>query len=332
MQTTFNPAADKPAARRGVLLGRAATAIAAASILSFGCGGAVAQEASGSVGVRFAPAAAGQLSAIPAPAAAPAAAKPAEQARTARAPQTPAPATTGSTLPAINVTGEKPKQKPARQVTTQGPKREPIKMPVTSVGCNGVRAPGKPYFVEFRSRTAVSYGHTFVLHGRLGGGNRFAGYQIAGLHPKGDDPNVYLQGMMVPVESETGPSWGDQDEQYLTARFCVTLTEAEYRKALAYIKHLQATKKTWHATTYNCNAFAADIARHIGLDSPNPNMYLPETFIKRMADLNPRGKPANSFSWGFGGFQQAPAAQSQQRRAPAQRTAQPASRSAVQRQ
>jgi hypothetical protein len=112
----------------------------------------------------------------------------------------------------------------------------------------------------------------------------------------------------------------------MTARFCVTLNEAEYRKTLAYIKHLQGTKKTWHATTYNCNAFAADIARHMGLDSPNPNMYLPESFIKRMADLNPRGKPSNPFSMNFTGFQQQPAAQSAQpQRRPAQQTAQPRS-------
>ncbi|HWV52078.1 hypothetical protein [Pseudorhodoplanes sp.] len=234
-----------------------------------------------------------------------------------------APAASSGTLPAVNVNAEKPQQKPAqRQVKRQGPNREPIKIPVNASGCKSVRAPGKPYFVEFRSRTAVSYGHTFVVHGRLGEGNRYASYQIAGLHPKGDDPNVYMQGMMVPVESETGPSWGDEDEQYLTARFCVTLTEAEYRKALAYIKTLQATKKTWHATTYNCNAFAADIARHIGLDSPNPNMYLPQAFITRMADLNKGGKPNNPFAANFSGFQQAPATQPQ-RRAPVQRTAQP---------
>ena len=276
-----------------------------------------------SVQASAAPVAAAQASAGVAPAA------PAQAAQQAPA-AAPAPASTGSTgsnLPAINVNAEKPKQKPVqRQVMTQGPKREPIKIPVNSSGCKSVRAPGKPYFVEFRSRTAVSYGHTFVLHGRLGGGSRYASYQIAGLHPKGDDPNVYLQGMMVPVESETGPSWGDQDEQYLTARFCVTLTEAEYRKALAYIKHLQATKKTWHATTYNCNAFAADIARHIGLDSPNPNMYLPESFIKRMADLNRGGKPSITFATGFTGFRgfhQNHATQPA-RRATKQRTAQPA--------
>lgn len=291
---------------------------AAVSAMSICCVSAMAQTVSparsgpvAAVQASAAPVAAGQASATQAPAAPALAQAPAAQ------------APSSSTLPAVNVNAEKPKQRAVQRV--QGPKREPIKIPVNAAGCKAARAPGKPYFVEFRSRTAVSYGHTFVLHGRLGDGHRFASYQIAGLHPKGDDPNVYMQGMMVPVESETGPSWGDEDEQYMTARFCVTLTEAEYRKALAYIKHLQATKKTWHATTYNCNAFAADIARHIGLDSPNPNMYLPETFIKRMAESNPRGKPASPFSFSFSGAQQTqPQAQQPQRRPAAQRTAQPA--------
>ncbi|HKY87548.1 MAG TPA: hypothetical protein VJL90_12365, partial [Pseudorhodoplanes sp.] len=168
--------------------------------------------------------------------------------------------------------------------------REPIKMPVTQTGCKDAMAPGKPYFVEFRSRGAQSYGHTFVFHGRLGAGNRFASYSVAGLHPKGDDASTYIQGHWGPVAAETGVSYGDLDEQYLTARFCVTLTEAEYRKAVAFIKNLQATKKTWHAGTYNCNSFASDIVKAIGLDSPNPNMYLPETFINRIAQDNPRKK------------------------------------------
>jgi hypothetical protein len=307
------------------LRGGAAAIVAAASMVSLCCGAAMAQAPSASAQASAAPVAvsaqASAAPAAPAPAAQPAAPQPAV------VPAEAAPASTGSTAPAVAAReGDKPAQRPARQV--QGPRREPIKEPVSSIGCRAARAPGKPYFVEFRSRTAVSFGHTFVFHGRLGEGNRFASFQVAGLHPKGDDPNTYMRGMMVPVESETGPSWGDLDEQYLTGRFCVTLTEAEYRKAVAYIKHLQATKKTWHATTYNCNAFAADIARHIGLDAPNPNMYLPETFIKRLADLNPRGRPNNPFAVNF---QQpapqatAPAAQ-QQRRTQGQRTAQPAQR------
>jgi len=194
-------------------------------------------------------------------------------------------AQSATNLPPVTVS--KPKQRAASN-GVQGPNREPIRIPVTSTACRAAGAQGKPYFVEFRSRTAVSYGHTFVFYGRLGPGNKFASYKVAGLHPKGDDPQVYLRGMMVPVPSETGASWGDLDEQYLTARFCVPLTEQEFRRVEAVIRDLQRTKTTWHATTYNCNAFAADIAKAANLDAPNPNMYLPEQFIKRMADLNAR--------------------------------------------
>src|SRR5687767_7211162 len=69
----------------------------------------------------------------------------------------------------------------------QTPPQAKIKEPVTAVGCKDALSPGKPYFVEFRSRGAASYGHTFVFHGRLGGGNRFAEFKVAGLHPKGDE-------------------------------------------------------------------------------------------------------------------------------------------------
>ncbi len=84
----------------------------------------------------------------------------------------------------------------------------------------------------------------------------------------------------------------------------MTLTEAEYRGVEAAINQLKATKTTWHATTYNCNAFAADVAKAANLDPPNPNMYLPEAFIKRMADLNSKGSGMN-----FSSFMQGPARQ-----------------------
>jgi hypothetical protein len=165
----------------------------------------------------------------------------------------------------------------------QKPKQEPIKEPVTASGCK--TEPGRPYFVEFRSRTAVSYGHTFVFHGRLGAPGKFGKFQVAGLHPKGDDPDTYIKGHWVPVPSETGVSYGDLDEQYLTARYCVVLTEAEYNKVVAFIRKLQVTSPTWQATGKNCNSFAGDIAESMGLRSP-PSMLLPETYIKTLRSMN----------------------------------------------
>jgi hypothetical protein len=184
---------------------------------------------------------------------------------------------------ATNVAAAKP-QKPTPQAK--------IKEPVTAAGCKSALSPGKPYFVEFRSRGAVSYGHTFVFYGRLGSGNKFGNFKVAGLHPAGEDASTYMQGHLIPVPAETGVSYGDLDEQYLTGRHCVTLSEAEYNKVAAYIKQLQAQHTTWHASTYNCNSFAADIAKFIGLDTPNPNLYLPDVFIKRLGELNSKKKDA----------------------------------------
>ena len=127
-------------------------------------------------------------------------------------------------------TGEK--KLPTTNVTASGgrminpyseqPETKYIKIPVNSKACAHI--PGKPYFVEFRARNAASWGHTFVLYGKLGTGNRYASYKIAGLHPKGDSTQ-YTIGIWVPVPAETGASDGDVDEQFLAAKFCVPLTE-----------------------------------------------------------------------------------------------------------
>lgn len=239
---------------------------------------------------------------------------------TSTATGTPSSSGSSTALPRVNVVGAKPDQPisggsamPIRDAVVNAylkVHREPIKMPVTQTGCKAAMAPGKPYFVEFRSRGAQSYGHTFVFFGRLGPGNRFASYSVAGLHPKGEEASTYIQGHWAPVPAETGVSWGDLDEQYLTARFCVTLTEAEYKKVVAVIRNLQATKTTWHAGTYNCNSFGADIAKAAGLDTPNPNMYLPERFINRLAEDNSRGRKSDATT-SFSSWMQPPSTSGQ---------------------
>ena len=202
--------------------------------------------------------------------------------------------TSATTLPTTNVAGGGRMRNPY----SESPETAFIKMPVTASGCKSALSPGKPYFVEFRSRGAASFGHTFVLHGRLGEGNRFARFQVAGLHPKGDSTQ-YTIGLWIPVPAETGPSDGDVDEQFMTARYCVTLTEAEYNRVAVYIKKLQSEHKTWHGTTYNCNSFGMDVAKYIGLATPNPNASLPKDLIEKLADMNKnkeRDKTAAIFS------------------------------------
>jgi hypothetical protein len=93
-----------------------------------------------------------------------------------------------------------------------------------------------PYYVDFRSRTAASYGHAFVWYGKT----TEKQVEVAGLHPKGD-VLPYMLGHLTFVPSETGASYGDLDEQYLTASYRVYLNEADAKKIFSYIKHLQAT-------------------------------------------------------------------------------------------
>ena len=63
--------------------------------------------------------------------------------------------------------------------------------------------PSQPrHFIEFRSRSALSYGHTFVVFGRVG--QKLTAKNVAGLHPRGDSVLTYLVGHILPVPSETG--------------------------------------------------------------------------------------------------------------------------------
>jgi hypothetical protein len=162
----------------------------------------------------------------------------------------------------------------------------PIGQPVTSTDCRQSVRPGHPYFVEFRARTAATYGHAFVFYGKLTPEGQFAWVEVAGLHPAGLNAAVYLMGHVLPVASETGASWGDLDEQFMTARFCVTLTEQEFSRMVAYIKQRQATTPIWNAMTLNCTGFTGDVARFIGMQAPLNHLQVPEDYINEMHRLN----------------------------------------------
>ena len=84
------------------------------------------------------------------------------------------------------------------------------------------------YYIEFRSRYAQSYGHTFAMFGRLNARGQIVEREVAGLHPAGDSPVPWMIGHLVFVPSETGPSDGDLEEKYVSARYRVVLSESEY--------------------------------------------------------------------------------------------------------
>jgi hypothetical protein len=137
-----------------------------------------------------------------------------------------------------------------------------------------------PYYVDFRARTAASYGHAFVWFGKTSERQ----VEVAGLHPKGD-VLPYVLGHLMWVPAETGASYGDLDEQYLTASYRVYLSEADAKKVFSYIKHLQATSPVWNAETTNCTSFIGRIASFMGLETPF-HIMLPEDYVNQLKALN----------------------------------------------
>jgi hypothetical protein len=93
---------------------------------------------------------------------------------------------------------------------------------------------GKPYYIEFRARSAQSYGHTFSIYGRLNANGQIVSKTVSGLHPATESPVPWMIGHFVLVPSETGASDGDKEDQYVTARFRMNLSADEYKKVHGY--------------------------------------------------------------------------------------------------
>jgi hypothetical protein len=146
-------------------------------------------------------------------------------------------------------------------------------------------AQNRTYFIEFRSRYALSYGHTYVVFGRAGKNGTMINPEVAGLHPASDSEVPYVVGHFVPVPAETGWSDGDLEEKYRSASWRVMLSEPEYRQVVAKIRKLQATSPSWNATFYNCNAFVGEIARSMGYKAPS-KWLRPQQFITTLREIN----------------------------------------------
>lgn len=178
-------------------------------------------------------------------------------------------------------TSHKPSMKPAVAMAAAAPN---VTLSAADVkparrSQSGTAAKG-PYYVDFRARTASSYGHAFVWFGKTSEKQ----VEVAGLHPAGDEM-PYILGHLTFVPAETGASYGDLDVQYLTASYRVYLNEEDAKKVFAYIKHLQATSPVWNAETTNCLTFIGSIASFMGLKAPF-HLLEPEEYVNQLKAIN----------------------------------------------
>ncbi len=157
------------------------------------------------------------------------------------------------------------------------------------------RAPASSqrYFVEFRGRSAATYGHMYIMFGELNARGEVIRSKIAGLYPAGDRQDCdncsvanWSIGHLVFVPSGTTASDGDLEEKYVTARFRVMLDKAQYDKLTDYVAKFQAHPPLWNAVVRNCVSFGKEIGELLGLKTP-PFIWLkPEDFVNSMRDMN----------------------------------------------
>ncbi len=154
----------------------------------------------------------------------------------------------------------------------------------------------KPYFMEFRARSAYTYGHASVVFGKLNRNGKLPVrngvldpkmVQITGLHPATTSTVPWSVGHVVPVPAETGPSDGDFEEKYVTARYRVDLTEAEFRKLVSIVHKHKRQYKAWYAPVLaaNCLGYISSIASDMGLKTPKM-AKLPKDYVRALKAAN----------------------------------------------
>jgi len=151
------------------------------------------------------------------------------------------------------------------------PASQPTRKPESAKG---------PYYVDFRARTAASWGHAFVWYGKTSERQ----VEVAGLTPAGDTL-AYVIGYVTWVPSETGASYGDLDPEYLTANYRVYLNEPDAKRVFAYIRELQASSPVWNAELSNCTSFIGSIASFMGLKVPH-RWQRPEEYVNSLKAMN----------------------------------------------
>jgi hypothetical protein len=154
-------------------------------------------------------------------------------------------------------------------------------------------ASNKRYFVEFRGRSAASYGHLYVMYGQVNARGEIIRSKIAGLYPSGDQQDCencslanWMIGHVVFVPSGTTATDGDLEEKYVTARYRVMLDKVQYQKLVEHIAKFQANPPLWHAILRNCVSFGREIAGVLDLNAPAFPWLTPEQFVEQLREMN----------------------------------------------
>lgn len=139
------------------------------------------------------------------------------------------------------------------------------------------------YFIDFRARGGGILGHTYIVYGRLDARGRAVEINHAGLNP--DD--AYGNSPILAVALVPGQiSLKREDPKKPTvAVYRRRLTATQYAHLKGTVHRLRATHRNWHMAFYNCNDFAGQVARELGMMAPLA-WARPGTFVNGLRALN----------------------------------------------
>ncbi len=139
------------------------------------------------------------------------------------------------------------------------------------------------YFIDFRSRPGYLFGHTFIVYGRLDERGRPAETRYAGSYPV-DGQRGLIIGSFVPVPSSVRGVRGDYKER-ATNIYRKRLSPAQFERLKRVVYRLRRNSRTWNLLFANCNDFAIEVARGLGMATP-PSWLMPALFIDELRAMN----------------------------------------------
>jgi hypothetical protein len=143
--------------------------------------------------------------------------------------------------------------------------------------------PRESYFLDFRARGGGVLGHTFIVHGKMDTRGRITQAHHASLYPD----EAFDESPVLSVALVRGHITAKKEDprKPILVTYRRKLNAAEYAHLQLTLARLKANERLWHMWFYNCNDFAGQVAREMGLVSPLP-WVLPAAYVRGLRAIN----------------------------------------------